>query len=74
MLCKPPCAFLFAWYIQLDVVVLRMSMYNYLGEECFSITSTLKPVLEKMARCTKKDILLFCVIEVTFSFINQESR
>ena len=49
-------------------------MYNYLGEECFSITSTLKPVLEKMARCTKKDILLFCVIEVTFSFINQESR
>lgn len=27
-----------------------------------------------MARCTKKDILLFCVIEGIFSFINQESR
>lgn len=27
-----------------------------------------------LARCTKKDILLFCVIEGIFSFINQESR
>ena len=27
-----------------------------------------------VARCTKKDILLFCVIEGIFSFINQESR
>lgn len=27
-----------------------------------------------MARCTKKDILLFSVIESIFSFINQESR
>ena len=29
---------------------------------------------ENLARCTKKDILLFCVIEGIFSFINQESR
>ena len=28
----------------------------------------------ELARCTKKDILLFCVIEGIFSFINQESR
>lgn len=27
-----------------------------------------------VARCTKKDILLFCVIEGVFSFINHESR
>lgn len=27
-----------------------------------------------LARSTKKDILLFCVIEGYFSFINQESR
>ena len=27
-----------------------------------------------VARCTKKDILLFSVIESIFSFINQESR
>lgn len=27
-----------------------------------------------LARCTKKDILLFSVIESIFSFINQESR
>ena len=27
-----------------------------------------------VARCTKKDILLFCVIEGYFSFINRESR
>jgi hypothetical protein len=27
-----------------------------------------------LARCTKKDILFFCVIEADFSFINQESR
>jgi hypothetical protein len=30
--------------------------------------------LHNMARCTQKDILLFCVIEGYFSFINRESR
>ena len=28
----------FTEYIQLDVVVRKMSMYLYLGEECFSVT------------------------------------
>ncbi len=32
----------------------------------FNIYTTLKPVLEILACCTKKDILLFCVIEGVF--------
>ena len=31
-------------------------------------------VWPNLARCTKKDILLFCVIECIFPIINQESR
>ena len=42
-------------------------------DECsYSFSNAIRTLV--MARCTKKDILLFCVIEGIFSFINQESR
>ena len=40
----------------------------------FTVVEIVSTTVTDLARCTKKDILLFCVIESIFSFINQESR
>lgn len=39
-----------------------------------TVADIVSTTVTDLARCTKKDILLFCVIEGIFSFINQESR
>jgi len=52
---------------------IRLQRRNFaVGHEKTAVFDKKKAVL--VARCTKKDILLFCVIEGIFSFINQESR
>ena len=56
------------------LLVKRIDVSGDKKNNVFNIQSTLNTLLEIMARCTKKDILLFCVIEGIFSFINQESR
>ena len=40
----------------------------------FTVVEIVSTTVTDLARCTKKDILLFCVIEGVFSFINHESR